>query len=98
MHAAGRNLAGIAAAGVHAGRAAVPAAGVRALVLRRAARAGRAAAQRPRAAAAVQLHRVRARHTAVAQRFPQAARGAARAGRARRLHCPGSRPRPRRPR
>lgn len=84
MHAPGRHLAGVAAAGVHAGRAAVPAAGVRALVLRRAARAGGAAAQRPRAAAALQLHGVRAGHPALAQRLPQAARGAARRRAARR--------------
>lgn len=76
MHAAGRDLAGVAAAGVHAGRAPVAAAGVRAQLLRRAARARRAPSQRPPAAAAVQLHGVRAQHPAVAQRLPEAARPA----------------------
>lgn len=97
MHAAGRHLAGVAPAGVHAGRAPVAAAGVRAQLLRRAARAQRAPAQRPPAAAALQLHGLRARHPALAQRLPQAARRARarRAARARRgrdryrpTHCP----------
>lgn len=80
VHAPWRNLAGVAAAGVHAGSAPVAAAGVRAQLLRRAARAYGAATQRTPATAAVQLHRVRAEHPAVAQRLPEAARG----GRARR--------------
>lgn len=80
VHAARRHLAGVAAAGVHAGRAPVAAAGVRAQLLRRAARAGGAPAQRARAAAALQLHGVRAQHPAVAQRVPQAARPRRRRG------------------
>lgn len=58
MHAPRRDLAGVATAGVHAGRAPLAAAGVRAQLLRRAARAERAAAERSVSAAAVQLHRV----------------------------------------
>lgn len=81
LHAARRHLAGVAAAGVHAGRSPVAAAGVRAQLLRRAARAGRAPAQRPLAAAALQLHRVRAQHPAVAQRLPEAALGRRAGGR-----------------
>lgn len=93
MHAAGRDLAGVAAAGVHAGRAPVAAAGVRAQLLRRAARARRAAAQRPPAAAALQLHGVRAEHPAVAQRVPEAARGRRGAGRGGRRGAGGRRAR-----
>lgn len=97
VHAPGRDLAGVAAAGVHAGRPPVAAAGVRAQLLRRAARADGAAAQRTLAAAAVQLHRVRAEHPAVAQRLPEAARGGrARRRRARRLRRAAAR-RARRP-
>lgn len=75
MHAPGRDLAGIAAPGVHTGSTSVAAAGMRAQLLRRAARAHGATAQRTLAATAVQLHRVRAEHPAVAQRLPEAARG-----------------------
>lgn len=80
VHAAGRHLAGVAAARVHAGRAPVAAAGVLSQLLRRAARARRAPAQRAPAAAALQLHRVRAEHPAVAQRLPEAQGGGARGG------------------
>lgn len=97
MHTPGCDLAGVAAAGVHAGSAPVAAAGVRAQLLRRAARAHGAAAQRTLAAAALQLHRVRAEHPAVAERLPEAARGGrARCRRARRLRRAAAR-RARRP-
>lgn len=94
LYATRCDLTRVPTPGVHSGRAAVAAAGVRTQLLRRAARADRAASQRALPAAPLQLHGLRAEHSAVAERVPEAAhrrRGAQRSGR--RLRGRGDGPR-----
>lgn len=72
LHSSGRHIPGVPPAGVHPGRSSIPSPGVRAFLLRRAPWTRRTPPQRSRSAAAVQLHGIRAGHTAEPQRLPQA--------------------------
>lgn len=56
VHPSGRHIPSVPSAGVHPGSEAVPATGVRALLLRRAPRTQRPAAQRTPVTSALQLH------------------------------------------